>query len=259
MRVIETFVKHVPRENIPADAKWFVQGSVSGGLFSITGKDKPVLCGTGWHGIGKTLRHSTQTVATDAAETVVTREELMRAYDLVEQGYTLWFGGECPVECGAIVDVVFRSDKRGEASDVGEFYRWSARGVATDIIAYRLSRSVDKDVNRVTNARDSAALKTRLELLDKMTDGVWPGADDEKFLVTADGKQLIRHNPEKLITRAQWDDYVSRKIRVGDRVLVSKGTVPYKVVFIGEHRAFLRTDSGFESSAKLNLLTRISQ
>ena len=256
MRVIETFVKFVPREKIPADAKWFVQGPITGSLLSIEGAEAPVRVGTGWSGFGKVYHHSSQQLATDAAETVVTREELMRAYDLAEQGYTLWFGGDAVPGADVCVDYVCDTGFVGK-NIAAKMISWAPG----KIIAYRLSRSVDKDVaavNRVTNARDSAALKTRLELLDKMTGGVWPGADDEKFLVTADGKQLFSFEPEKLITHAQWDDYVSRKIRVGDKAETYGGKT-VDVLFIGDVKAFVRHATGNEFSIPLNRLTRISQ
>ena len=143
------------------------------------------------------------------------------------------------------------------------------------IIAYRLSRSVDKDVaaplveldpvvtiysRKPVNFYESLTdkLETRLKKLDNITGGVWPVSDDEKLLVTADN-QLIRFEPEKLITRAQWDDYVSRKIRVGDKVLAGKGTTVHEVLFIGENTCFTRNEHGFEGAILTSRLTRIPQ
>ena len=89
MRVIETFVKHVPREKLPADAKWFMQDG-DGELKSSPENGKPYYVSRVWmREKSRGAIFNTVRVSSDAAETVVTREELMRAYDLVEQGYTL--------------------------------------------------------------------------------------------------------------------------------------------------------------------------
>ena len=139
----------MPREEIPADAKWFVQDALRGLLRSCVDDVAPEYQNDHelWQSVNRCILYgfSCQIVASDAAETVVTREELMRAYDLVEQGYTLWFGGECPVGDGVIVDVVFRLINSPVGTDDGSFYRWSKKDVSTDIIAYRISQLNNKE------------------------------------------------------------------------------------------------------------------
>ena len=274
MRVIETFITYVPRENIRRSANYFVQDSSNHNGHYLSQHSHEPAHQEGFHGCWYSEGYISGTqvkapLSSDAAETVVTREELMRAYDLVEQDYTLWFGGECaPVSNGTRVDYICDDGQVGN-NVTARMLNWK-----DGIIAYRLSRSTDKDVaplveldpvvtiysRKPVNFYESLTdkLETRLKKLDNITGGAWPVSDDEKLLVTADN-QLIRFEPEKLITRAQWDDYVSRKIRVGDKVLVSKGTVSHEVVFIGEKSAFLRTETGLEFSARLNSLTRIPQ
>lgn len=92
MRVIETFVKYVPREKIPADAKWFMQDG-DDGLLKCSNDKRPKISHTfspfWWdRGIvavqGSDYSFDRYPLASDAAETVVTREELMRAYDAEE-------------------------------------------------------------------------------------------------------------------------------------------------------------------------------
>jgi len=271
MRVIETFVISVPRENIPADAQWFVQGPVTGTPLSIAGSRAPIRVATGWSGFGKVYQHKPQQLATDAAEKVVTREELMRAYDLVEQGYTLWFGGECPVEKSTMVDLIMRHRyKRQEVQ--AHYCSWSSCGSPFDTIAYRLSRSVDKDVaavNRVTNARDTAslveldhadtviaaAIEKRIEFTkcyEWENNKIQICVNAETGYIDARGDNLV------IITRAQWDDYVSRKIRVGDRVKTPAGN-EVEVLFVTDKTALIRYPKGDETSIALENLTRISQ
>lgn len=207
-------------------------------------------------------------LAADAAETVVTREELMRAYDLVEQGYTLWFGGDCPVSNGVIIDVAMKSDNR-YPHVVSADGIW---GEYSEIIAYRLSRSVDKDVaaaNRVTNARDAAplveldqadtivaaAIEKRIELCG---DDKWD-VKFEKICVNSDTGHLSgTGNDLVIVTRKQWGDYVSRKIRVGDKVKTRRGN-EVEVLFLTSDNAAVRYNSGAENMLPLGSLTRIPQ
>ena len=142
MKLIETWVQNVQREEIPADAKWFVQDRDDGLLKFSRFDKKPTGGNNSWY--RGTVRAVTDSfgkfeVSTDAAETVVTREELMRAYDLVEQGYTLWFGGGCPVHPSDKVDHVCKSNYKGE-NTLARLLAWGD-GM---IIAYRLSQTADK-------------------------------------------------------------------------------------------------------------------
>ena len=150
MRVIETFITYVPRENIRRSANYFVQDSSNHNGHYLSQHSHEPAHQEGFHGCWYSEGYISGTqvkapLSTDAAETVVTREELMRAYDLVEQGYTLWFGGECPVGDGVIVDVVFRLINSPVGTDDGSFYRWSKKDVSTDIIAYRISQLNNKE------------------------------------------------------------------------------------------------------------------
>ena len=288
MRVIETFITYVPRENIRRSANYFVQDSSNHNGHYLSQHSHEPAHQEGFHGCWYSEGYISGTqvkapLSSDAAETVVTREELMRAYDLVEQGYTLWFGGDCPVSNGVIIDVATKSDNRYP-------HVVSANGIwgeYSEIIAYRLSRSVDKDValpaagisvsvnsrtvtrfwkdinasvtvdEYITRATDDA-LETRLKKLDNITGGVWPVSDSEKLLVTADN-QLIRFEPEKVITRAQWDDYVSRKIRVGDKVKIEYAGTSGEVLCVGNRTVFIRLDDGHELSTAPEYITRIPQ
>lgn len=273
MRVIETFVKFVPREKIPADANWFAQGSIGGELLGSYDEEKPYNDAIWW--ISKGSFFGVQPIATDAAETVVTREELMRAYDLVEQGYTLWFGGECPVDEDTVVDVVWRDGREHHqvvAKKKTPFRSYFGTGYT---VAYRLNRSVDKDVNRVTNARDSVpVLKVDSDAVTVASaiennikgrlrhgcddDTSFPHPDHNQVCMGSDGKLKTSGNDLMVITRAQWDDYVSRKIRVGDKVKTHSCS-EVEVLFVTDKTALVRYPKGAETSIALENLTRIPQ
>ena len=146
MRVIEMFVTFVPRERIPADAKWFMQDGDDGLLKCSKGKmpEKkysrvPFWWDRGSYSHDSDYRFGNYNLASDASEIVVTREELMRAYDLTELGYTLWFGGECPVGAGIQVDYMCEGGFLGCAAPA---YRvnWSKVNHKVNVIAYQISR-----------------------------------------------------------------------------------------------------------------------
>lgn len=70
---------------------------------------------------------------------VVTKDQYDNACKLVDDGYTLWFGGECPVNMNAHVEVVLCGDDLDgrdnfkRASD----WRWEWEEGLTNIIAWR--------------------------------------------------------------------------------------------------------------------------
>ena len=55
-----------------------------------------------------------------------------------------WSGGECPVDSGIQIDVVYRSGGKSHCIDC-ESVRWSHKGAMGDIIAYRLHRECPED------------------------------------------------------------------------------------------------------------------
>lgn len=68
--------------------------------------------------------------ADDWQTAIVTKEQYDNACKLVDDGYTLWFGGECPVEDISLPSVVM---KNGEHNDkaIAVAYNWD------DVIAYK--------------------------------------------------------------------------------------------------------------------------
>ena len=116
MKVIETIVTTVPREEISPIAEFFVQDWDDGLLCQYI--SEPYAGDVYWLGAGYGGSFGCQKISEDASKAIITREELMKAYDLVDQGYTLWFGGECPAYDAEVVDVVFRDAQRPVHSDV---------------------------------------------------------------------------------------------------------------------------------------------
>lgn len=83
--------------------------------------------------------HEGLPIAYDWQTAIVTKEQYDNACKLVDDGYTLWFGGECPVNMNAHVEVVLCGDDLDgrdnfkRASD----WRWEWEEGLTNIIAWR--------------------------------------------------------------------------------------------------------------------------
>ena len=127
MKLLELIVKNVSREELPEEYSGF-------GVFGV--HDDKYVCGS-QNGMNWNINHFRRIAQLAEIGDFVTREDLMRAYDLVEQGYTLWFGGECPVDDGVVVDVVFRDGSNDSEENV-EYCTWKQPGDDDDIIAYRV-------------------------------------------------------------------------------------------------------------------------
>ena len=62
-----------------------------------------------------------------------------------------------------------------------------------------------------------------------------------------------------IVTRAQWEDYVSSKIRVGDKVKIEYAGTNGEVLCVGNRTVFIRLDDGHELSTAPEYITRIPQ
>lgn len=260
MKLIELIIKYVPRKNIHPYAKFFAQDTCSGmrTLFQYLDMPTPKHAGIpGYWGGSKQsgMKIYLHEAAEDARDTVVTREQLEYLWNLQDHGYTLVFGAE-PMSSGTwfvenyytLSDgMVHHADKKSEG--VITAYRPAQR-----FSIMNESRSPIKEFS----VDATVETKKRLELFDKSCNGVWPGKDWEKFAVTVEG-QVVRIEEDKIITRKMWDDYVSRKIRVGDKVRTEDGFVA-EVLFMTEKSGFIRYDEdGMEASHPLRYLTRVSE
>lgn len=80
-------------------------------------------------------------VADDWQTAIVTKEQYDNACKLVDDGYTLWFGGECPVNAHEVVEVVFDVSCEGETYQTEASYvNWQKEAVS--IIAYKVVKPV---------------------------------------------------------------------------------------------------------------------
>ena len=259
MKLIELIIKHVPRDDIHPDAKFFAQDD--GEYHETWGfSEKPYLRIEGdWNsdeGIEFELRNIP--VAEDANETVVTRGQLEFLWNLQDQGYTLAFGTE-PMPSGTwfvenyytLSDgIVYHAAKKSEGviTAYHPAQRFSVKNESRPRVEHHGLDHADTIV--------AAAIEERLSL-DGETK--WP-VDSDKICVnlktgylSANGDDLI------IITRKMWDDYVSRKIRVGDKVTIGSRSSVVTVLHIGEKNAFVRYNNGAELAVSLNRLTRVSE
>lgn len=267
MKVIETFVKYVPREKIPEGAKWFVQDN-DGELKCSNDLNKPSRGIFAWtrHDSYSGIEFSVKSLSTDAAETVVTREELMQAYNLVEQGYTLWFSGDCPVEKGVFVDVIYRNSTVSTSLPANEDYPterdasiafWRNDESSNDIIAYRLSEVEDKSPSLPLLSEEKIkAIQANIKYKGHMG---WSGGSFNFISINPEsggntwvGDHLV------LITKDEWNTYLKTiKIEVGDTVSFIHSDVFYKVLYVGKKKAFIKDSDGTEYSFPLEELSKV--
>lgn len=262
MKLIELIMKHVPRDKIHPDAKFFTQDTCFGMrvLFQYLTVPKIRHVGKGgcWGGKAAGAKVYLPEAAEDANDTVVTREQLEHLWSLQDQGYTLVFGANPFTNpTGALVEIVpfnfFGPAQTLHALNV----------VWKNVIAYRPAHRLSiKNESRPSfeyyepETTVAAAIEKRLSLDG---DTKWPNGCDKICVDLNSGYLSPNGDNLVIITRKQWDDYISRKIRVGDKVTVSQGSTVHEVLFIGKDTAFLRAESGFEGAALLNILTRIPQ
>lgn len=257
MKLIELIIKHVPRDDIHPDAKFFAQDYFQGDIRLGQFKNHPAANYNGrigyWFEKEFITRNDLPELAEDARNTVVTREQLNYLWTLQDQGYTLVFGAE-PMPSGTwfvenyytLSDgMVHHADKKSEG--VITAYR-PVKNESRSRVEYHELDHADTIV--------AAAIEKIIEITD---DTDWPvraaaqiSFDVKQGCLTFTGDDLI------IITRKMWDDYVSRKIRVGDKVKTPSGGV-VTVLHIGEKSAFVRYNSGAELALSLNRLTRVSE
>lgn len=82
-------------------------------------------------------------LANDWQTAIVTKEHYDNAYKLVDDGYTLWFGGECPVHPREKVQVVLDGESLDGHDDFNRAsnWRWEWEDGLTNIIAYKVINS----------------------------------------------------------------------------------------------------------------------
>lgn len=101
-------------------------------------KENLRLEGEMWYSKGTISRYiNMPELADDWQTAIVTKEQYDNACKLVDDGYTLWFGGECPVHPENIVDIVWiHNCAAGELNNVKAVdFSWNQ---PADLIAYKV-------------------------------------------------------------------------------------------------------------------------
>lgn len=156
---------------------------------------------------------------------VVTKEQYDNACKLVDDGYTLWFGGECPVHPREKVQVVL-DDGNPDGRDVFDMasdWRWEWEDGLTNIIAYKVINSKldgsDEELS-VVYERDvvnhpSHYTNRKVECIDAIESATVVKTGIEAVCVANVIKYLWRYedkNGLEDIKKAQW--YLNKLIEV---------------------------------------------
>ena len=91
-------------------------------------------------------------------ESEISREQYEASLADKNDGWIVWGGGECPVDAGKMVDVIFGYGGR-RSTNIADCWRWNHNGTDSDIIAYRLHQP--KEVAQ-TEAEQEADLNERI-------------------------------------------------------------------------------------------------
>lgn len=104
----------------------------------------------------------------DYATSIITSEQYESALAAKNDGWIEWGGGECPVDAGKMVDVIFGYGGR-RSTNIADCWRWNHNGTDSDIIAYRLHKP--KEI-----AQTEAGQETDMnELIGQEPSALWNG------------------------------------------------------------------------------------
>lgn len=162
--------------------------------------------------------------ADDWQTAIVTKEQYDNACKLVDDGYTLWFGGECPVQGDAMLDMVWIHN--GAAGDLkpvkASDFPWTE---SADLIAYKLIASSDEKLSVVYEPADllsqdvvnhpSHYTNGKVECIDAIESATVGKTGIEAVCVANVIKYLWRYedkNGLEDIKKAQW--YLNKLIEV---------------------------------------------
>lgn len=88
----------------------------------------------------RTSKIEVRNLAVDWNTAIITREQYEAALAAKNEGWIEWGGGECPVDDGEVVDVMFGRGGRIISTNIADCWRWSHSGTDSDIISYRLHK-----------------------------------------------------------------------------------------------------------------------
>ena len=180
--------------------------------------NKPDLQGVYWGSADVISGHSVtmSELADDWQTAIVTKEQYDNACKLVDDGYTLWFGGECPVPSHEVVEVVFDVSREGETHQTEASYVNWQKEVAS-IIAYKLINSKPDGSDEEPDVVNHPSHYTngKVECIDAIESAIVGKTGIEAVCVANVIKYLWRYedkNGLEDIKKAQW--YLNKLIEV---------------------------------------------
>ena len=159
--------------------------------------------------------------ADDWQTAIVTKEQYDNACKLVDDGYTLWFGGECPVHPREKVRVVLDDGNLDGNNyfDRASDWRWEWEDGLTNIIAYKVELSSDEELSVVyvpdVVNHPSHYTNGKVECIDAIESATVGKTGIEAVCVANVIKYLWRYedkNGLEDIKKAQW--YLNKLIEV---------------------------------------------
>lgn len=136
MKLLELLVKE--RIEWHPEALYYTQDSDDMRVYPFK-TEKPRLEGKMWYDEGTISRYiNMPELADDWQTAIVTKEQYDNACKLVDDGYTLWFGGECPVNHDSLVDLAFDDNAGIDSAQPAFHYDWKNQS-PPNIIAYKVA------------------------------------------------------------------------------------------------------------------------
>lgn len=153
-------------------------------------------------------------IADDWQTAIVTKEQYDNACKLVDDGYTLWFGGECPVPYDTHVQVWMNDGTKGDSQyPLAKHWRWEWDSGVLNIIAYKIAVSSDEEPDVVNHP--SHYTNGKVECIDAIESATVGKTGIEAVCAANVIKYLWRYedkNGLEDIKKAQW--YLNKLIEV---------------------------------------------
>lgn len=166
-------------------------------------------------------------LADDWQTSIVTKEQYDNACKLVDEGYTLWFGGECPVNHDTVVDLAFDDNADIDSAQPAFHYDWKNQS-PPNIIAYKVAVGSDEELSVIYEPADLLSLHVpdvvnhpshytngKVECIDAIESATVGKTGIEAVCVANVIKYLWRYedkNGLEDIKKAQW--YLNKLIEV---------------------------------------------
>lgn len=228
MKLLELLVKE--RIKWHPEALCYTQDSDDMRVYPYT-TNKPDLQGVYWGSADVISGRGVEMpeLADDWQTAIVTKEQYDNACKLVDDGYTLWFGGECPVPYNTHVQVWLNDGTKGDSQyPLAKHWRWEWDSGVLNIIAYKIAVSSDEELSVVYEPTDLLSLHVpdvvnhpshytngKVECIDAIESATVGKTGIEAVCVANVIKYLWRYedkNGMEDIKKAQW--YLNKLIEV---------------------------------------------